>query len=380
LDAVERQALELHLHRLLVEVDLPLKRHLLIAAGFAPHQAKVVARGVLPLAFGQPTDHVDPAERLIRAVLDLPDAHLAAVDERFGQQAGRWGGGLVGIVGPDVQPLKRVPARLQVFGQIEDRPGDADGPGRKPTAQRVAAVDPDDQALGFEKPAGVGRFVGQGELDAVEHKPRPPLKPGGVDLHPCAGERGDEAFDARGQLRRPGLMPRRRREQRQQYHRHAQRTAPRAGGPEQSADGSHRGVIVPCAFPRMPMEPKMSLKPQITYDDFAKIDLRVATIVQAEPHPNADRLLKLQIDLGFERRQICAGIREFVDDPASLVGRQIIVVANLAPRKIRGEESNGMLLAASVLGEPREADAEPPLTNVVTLTPAQPVPPGSTVG
>jgi len=124
----------------------------------------------------------------------------------------------------------------------------------------------------------------------------------------------------------------------------------------------------------------MSLKPQITYDDFAKIDLRVATIVQAEPHPNADRLLKLQIDLGFERRQICAGIREFVDDPASLVGRQIIVVANLAPRKIRGEESNGMLLAASVLGEPREADAEPPLTNVVTLTPAQPVPPGSTVG
>jgi methionyl-tRNA synthetase len=124
----------------------------------------------------------------------------------------------------------------------------------------------------------------------------------------------------------------------------------------------------------------MSLKPEITYDDFVKIDLRVATIVEAEPHPNADRLLKLQIDLGFERRQICAGIREFVEDPASLVGKQIVVVANLAPRKIRGEQSNGMLLAASVVGEPAEAGAEPPLTDVVTLTTAKPVPPGSTVG
>ena len=90
----------------------------------------------------------------------------------------------------------------------------------------------------------------------------------------------------------------------------------------------------------------MELKPTITYDDFTKLDLRVATILQAEAHPNADRLLKLQIDLGFEQRQICAGIKQFVE-PAELVGKQIIVVANLAPRSIRGEESNGMLLAAS---------------------------------
>ena len=91
----------------------------------------------------------------------------------------------------------------------------------------------------------------------------------------------------------------------------------------------------------------MEVKPTIVYDDFVKVDLRVATIVAAELHPNADRLLKLQVDLGFEQRQICAGIKGHYD-PQQLVGRQVIVVANLQPRTIRGEESNGMLLAASV--------------------------------
>ena len=117
----------------------------------------------------------------------------------------------------------------------------------------------------------------------------------------------------------------------------------------------------------------MSLKPEISFDDFMKLDLRVATILQAEPHPNADRLLKLQIDLGFEQRQICAGIRDYVEDPASLVGRQIIVVANLAPRKIRGEESNGMLLAATALEGEETKD-------VILLQPSKPAPAGSTVG
>jgi len=123
----------------------------------------------------------------------------------------------------------------------------------------------------------------------------------------------------------------------------------------------------------------MELRPTITFDDFMKLDLRVATIVAAEAHPNADRLLKLQVDLGFERRQICAGIREYVEDPAALVGRQIVVVANLAPRKIRGEESNGMLLAASVFGEAVEG-TEPGVKDVVTLAPSKPVPAGSAVG
>ncbi|OPZ01760.1 MAG: Methionine--tRNA ligase [candidate division BRC1 bacterium ADurb.BinA364] len=83
----------------------------------------------------------------------------------------------------------------------------------------------------------------------------------------------------------------------------------------------------------------------IQYDDFAKLDLRVATILEAEKHPEADRLLRLRVDIGQETRQIVAGIAEHFD-PASLIGRQIVVVANLAPRKLRGLESQGMLLAA----------------------------------
>lgn len=116
----------------------------------------------------------------------------------------------------------------------------------------------------------------------------------------------------------------------------------------------------------------MDTKPTIQYDDFAKLDLRVATITQAEAHPNADRLLKLQVDLGSEQRQICAGVKAFYD-PEALVGKQIIIVANLAPRKIRGEESNGMLLAASVM----EDDS---LSDVVLLAPSKDVPAGSSVG
>ena len=115
----------------------------------------------------------------------------------------------------------------------------------------------------------------------------------------------------------------------------------------------------------------METKPEITFDDFMKIDLRVATIVEAEFHPNADRLLKLQIDLGEEKRQICAGIKGHYE-PEELVGKQIVVVANLAPRKIRGEESNGMLLAASA-GEDDDR-------SVILLTPGKPIAPGSSVG
>ena len=84
----------------------------------------------------------------------------------------------------------------------------------------------------------------------------------------------------------------------------------------------------------------------IAIDDFKKIELKVATIKAAEPHPNADKLMVLQIDLGTERRQICAGIRSHYT-PEELVGKQIVIVANLATAKLRGMESQGMLLAAS---------------------------------
>ncbi len=88
------------------------------------------------------------------------------------------------------------------------------------------------------------------------------------------------------------------------------------------------------------------MKPTITYDDFAKLDLRVATVLSAREHPNADKLLLLSIDLGDGPRQIVAGIRGHYE-PETLVGRQIIVAANLEEAVLRGEESNGMLLAAS---------------------------------
>src|SRR5882724_2944240 len=85
----------------------------------------------------------------------------------------------------------------------------------------------------------------------------------------------------------------------------------------------------------------------INYDDFSKLDVRVATVIDCQPHPNADKLLVLQIELGNgERRQICAGLRAFYP-PEQLVGKQIVVVANLEPRMMRGQISQGMLLAAS---------------------------------
>lgn len=84
----------------------------------------------------------------------------------------------------------------------------------------------------------------------------------------------------------------------------------------------------------------------ITYDDFAKLELRVAKILEARPHPNADKLLLIQIDVGDEQKQIVAGIRQHYT-PEQLVGRKIVVVNNLAPAMLRGESSNGMLLAAS---------------------------------
>jgi methionyl-tRNA synthetase len=88
--------------------------------------------------------------------------------------------------------------------------------------------------------------------------------------------------------------------------------------------------------------------PQITIDDFAKIELRVAQVLVAERIPKADKLLRLEVDLGpdFPRRQILSGIAEWYT-PEDLIGRRIVVITNLAPRKMRGLESHGMLLAAS---------------------------------
>nr|WP_277600940.1 methionine--tRNA ligase [Paenibacillus whitsoniae] len=87
-------------------------------------------------------------------------------------------------------------------------------------------------------------------------------------------------------------------------------------------------------------------KDEIGIDDFAKVELRVAQVVSAEPVKGADKLLKLQLDLGYEQRQVVSGIAKFYS-PESLVGRKVICVTNLKPAKLRGELSQGMILAAS---------------------------------
>ena len=84
----------------------------------------------------------------------------------------------------------------------------------------------------------------------------------------------------------------------------------------------------------------------LAYEDFAKLELRVAKVLEARPHPNADKLMLLQIDVGDEQKQIVAGIRQHYT-AEQLVGRRIVVVNNLAPAMLRGESSHGMLLAAT---------------------------------
>ncbi len=108
-------------------------------------------------------------------------------------------------------------------------------------------------------------------------------------------------------------------------------------------------------FPRIKIKPNLQnektvqnsashTKPEITIDDFAKIDLRVGTVQTAQPHENADKLLVITVDLGFETRQIVAGIAD-IYQPDILIGKQVIIVANLKPVKLRGVLSQGMLLA-----------------------------------
>lgn len=112
---------------------------------------------------------------------------------------------------------------------------------------------------------------------------------------------------------------------------------------------------------------KITVKPEIVFDDFAKIDLKVGKILSAEKVEKADKLLKLQVDLGFETRTIISGIAMHFK-PEEIVGKQVTVVVNLAPRKMRGIESNGMILMAE--------DANGKLH---FINPEEPINPGSGV-
>ncbi len=135
----------------------------------------------------------------------------------------------------------------------------------------------------------------------------------------------------------------------------------------------------PSAAPVAPAPTPATGKPTITFEEFAKIDLRVARVVKAEDHPKADKLLRLQLDDGSgTSRQICAGIRGAYT-AEQLVGKLIVIVANLAPRVIRGEESRGMLLAASDVPKDSAEVAAGAERRVIVLSPAGDIPPGSIV-
>ena len=104
-------------------------------------------------------------------------------------------------------------------------------------------------------------------------------------------------------------------------------------------------------------------------EDFQKLEIKVGKVLSAERIEGSDKLLKLMFDIGeAEPRQILAGIAEHIEDPQILVGKEIPVITNLEPRKMRGEMSNGMILAAST------SEGSP-----VLLHPAEEVPPGTIV-
>lgn len=104
----------------------------------------------------------------------------------------------------------------------------------------------------------------------------------------------------------------------------------------------------------------------INYEEFQNIDLRVAKIIKAEKIEKSEKLLKIEIDIGEDKRQIVAGIGK-VYSPENLVGKEVVIVANLEPKELMGIESQGMILAASVEGEP------------VLLIPEKDVPPGTKI-
>ena len=115
-------------------------------------------------------------------------------------------------------------------------------------------------------------------------------------------------------------------------------------------------------------EPESQQSETIPFDDFAKVKLRIGRVIEATDHPNADKLIVLKVDLGDQQRQLVAGLKGHYE-PQQLVGRNLVVVTNLAPRKMRGVESQGMLLAA----------VTPDHSKVVVLTTESEIEPGCAV-
>jgi len=105
---------------------------------------------------------------------------------------------------------------------------------------------------------------------------------------------------------------------------------------------------------------------EVSFEDFKKFDIRIGKIISAEKVENTDKLIKLQIDLGNEQRQLIAGIAEYYK-PDYLIGKEVPVIVNLEPKKFKGLDSRGMILAADVDGKP------------ILLHPDKEIPPGSMI-
>lgn len=125
-------------------------------------------------------------------------------------------------------------------------------------------------------------------------------------------------------------------------------------------------VPVPVPAPAPAPVPAPAAPVSVTIDDFKKFDFRVGKVLSVDVHPKADRLYVLKLEMGGEQRQVVSGIRQNYK-PEDLVGKSVVVIANLQPAVIRGVESKGMVLAASGNGD------------VSILTPIREVPPGSKV-
>ena len=129
----------------------------------------------------------------------------------------------------------------------------------------------------------------------------------------------------------------------------------------------------PATQPQAEPQAESPFKPEIVFEDFARVDLRVARVLEAKDHPNADKLLVLTLDDGSGTpRQICAGVKAYYK-AEDLVGKSIVIVANLAPRQLRGEESRGMLLAGSDAAKGADERV------VALVSPLADLPPGSIV-
>jgi methionyl-tRNA synthetase len=167
---------------------------------------------------------------------------------------------------------------------------------------------------------------------------------------------GRPLLDAGHAIGEPGILVRKVEDDEVEAQRERLRQRAAAAGASDVAEADPDAAVnAPDGAPYAP------LADEIVFDQFAPLDLRVGEIVAAEPHPNADKLLRFDVDLGFETRQVLSGVREHLA-PEEMLGRRVVVVANLKPRTIRGLESRGMILFAEDRDgrlRPVETDGEP---------------------